>query len=95
MHDLDSSAPGDRRVCARAITNTEREWVVRARTDRPFKDVKDELLADFERVYVVAALERNNMNVSAASRETGLSRKHLRHLMRKHHLATARRFVVE
>lgn len=79
----------------RGVTETERERVLRARIDMPFKDVKEELLRIFEREYVVAALERHDMNLSAASRETGLSRKHLRHLMRKHRLGTERRFIDE
>jgi len=77
----------------RGVTETGRERVLRARIDLPFKDVKDELLSIFEREYVVAALHRHGMNLSAASRETGLSRKHLRHLMHKHRLCTERRFV--
>ncbi len=78
---------------SRGVTATEHERVLRARIDLPFKDVKDELLSIFEREYIIAALERHDMNMSAASRETGLSRKHLRHLMRKHRLGTARRFI--
>jgi DNA-binding NtrC family response regulator len=79
--------------CSSGVTETAHERVLRARIDLPFKDVKDELLGIFEREYVIAALERHDMNLSAASRETGLSRKHLRHLMRKHHLGTARRLI--
>jgi DNA-binding NtrC family response regulator len=96
MRDLDSSPlGGGTRTRARTVVHAEHTWVVRARTDKPFKDVKDELLSAFEREYIAAALERNDMNVSATSRQTGLSRKHVRHLMRKHRLQTERRFIEE
>jgi DNA-binding NtrC family response regulator len=63
---------------------------LRYRTDLPFKVAKRELVEPFERTYVVELLGRYGLNLSAASRASGLSRKHLRHLMRKYGLATER-----
>jgi DNA-binding NtrC family response regulator len=58
--------------------------------DAPFHEVKDLLLREFERAYLSRALRRSAMNVSKASRTSGLSRKHLRALMSKHGLQLRR-----
>jgi DNA-binding NtrC family response regulator len=58
--------------------------------DGPFHQVKDHLLREFERAYLARALKRSAMNVSLASRASGLSRKHLRALMSKHGLRLRR-----
>jgi DNA-binding NtrC family response regulator len=58
--------------------------------DGPFHQVKDLLLREFERAYLARALRRSAMNVSLASRASGLSRKHLRALMSKHGLRLRR-----
>src|SRR5678816_3440924 len=52
--------------------------------DRPFHELKQYLLSEFERAYVVRCLEQASMNVSMASRASGLSRKHIRTLMAKY-----------
>jgi DNA-binding NtrC family response regulator len=54
------------------------------RLDRPFHELKEFLLAEFERAYVTRCLTESEMNVSMASRQSGLSRKHLRTLMAKY-----------
>jgi DNA-binding NtrC family response regulator len=54
------------------------------RLDRPFHELKEFLLAEFERAYVTRCLTESAMNVSMASRQSGLSRKHLRTLMAKY-----------
>ncbi len=54
------------------------------RLDRPFHELKEYLLAEFERAYLLRCLTESEMNVSAASRQSGLSRKHLRTLMSKY-----------
>lgn len=54
------------------------------RLDRPFHELKELLLAEFERAYVLRCLTEAAMNISMASRASGLSRKHLRTLMAKH-----------
>lgn len=54
------------------------------RLDKPFHELKEFLLAEFERAYVMRCLTESMMNVSMASRASGLSRKHLRTLMYKY-----------
>ena len=54
------------------------------RLDRPFHELKEYLLAEFERAYISRCLNEAEMNVSLASRSSGLSRKHLRTLMAKY-----------
>lgn len=54
------------------------------RLDRPFHELKEFLLAEFERAYLTRCLSESEMNVSLASRQSGLSRKHLRTLMAKY-----------
>jgi DNA-binding NtrC family response regulator len=54
------------------------------RLDRPFHELKEFLLAEFERAYLTRCLTESEMNVSLASRSSGLSRKHLRTLMAKY-----------
>ncbi len=54
------------------------------RLDRPFHELKEYLLSEFERAYVTRCLTESEMNVSMASRSSGLSRKHLRTLMSKY-----------
>lgn len=54
------------------------------RLDRPFHELKEVLLAEFERAYLTRCLNESEMNVSRASRASGLSRKHLRTLMSKY-----------
>jgi DNA-binding NtrC family response regulator len=55
-------------------------------TGRPFKDVKREIVDAFERLYLIHLLDQHRCNLAAAERSSGLSRRHLRSLMRKHGL---------
>lgn len=55
-----------------------------------FHERKQSLLEDFEREYLVQCLEHAAMNVSLASRVSGLSRKHIRTLMAKYGIAVRR-----
>ncbi|HEY5946318.1 MAG TPA: hypothetical protein VIV40_12535 [Kofleriaceae bacterium] len=57
---------------------------LQVRLDRPFHELKEFLLAEFERAYLTRCLTESEMNVSLASRSSGLSRKHLRTLMAKY-----------
>ena len=50
----------------------------------PFKEAKHRLLEVFEKEYLVDLLERNDHNLSAAAREAGIDRKHIRNLLKKH-----------
>jgi DNA-binding NtrC family response regulator len=59
---------------------------VAVRGDLPYADAKAAVLHDFERRYLADLLARHDGNLSAASRSSGLDRKHLRTLARKHGL---------
>ena|ERR1051325_3891759 len=52
--------------------------------DRPFSELKQFLIGELERVYIMRCLNESAMNLSKASRISGLSRKHLRTLIAKH-----------
>jgi DNA-binding NtrC family response regulator len=54
--------------------------------DRPFKEVKDELVSAFERDYLVDLVRKSAGNVSAAARKAGLDRAYLHKLLQKHHI---------
>jgi DNA-binding NtrC family response regulator len=62
--------------------------------DRPFHELKQLLLDEFERTYLRRCLEESVLNVSRASRISGLSRKHVRTLMAKHGLRAQRELAV-
>jgi len=50
----------------------------------PYKEAKARLLAQFERRYLSQLMKEHGGNLSAASREAGLARNHLRNLCRKY-----------
>ena len=50
----------------------------------PYKETKARLLAQFERQYLAQLMKEHNGNLSAASRQAGLARNHLRNLCRKY-----------
>lgn len=52
--------------------------------DKPFKEAKAAVVESFEKEYLIELLERNKGNVSAASREAKIDRKHLRNLLVKY-----------
>ncbi|OVE81679.1 hypothetical protein BVY03_03105 [bacterium K02(2017)] len=52
--------------------------------DKPFKEAKQAVVESFEREYLQELLERNKGNVSKASREAKIDRKHLRNLLIKY-----------
>jgi DNA-binding NtrC family response regulator len=54
------------------------------RSDLPFSDAKQAILEVFEARYLRDLWERCEGNLSAIARESGLDRKHLRSLLRKH-----------
>ncbi len=57
-----------------------------ARTDLPFSEAKQLVLAAFERRYLADVLARCDGNISATAREAGLDRKHLKTLLKRHGL---------
>jgi transcriptional regulator with PAS, ATPase and Fis domain len=54
--------------------------------DRPFKEVKNQLIREFEGEYLRDLLTRHDGNVSRAAREAGIERAYLQRLIRKHDL---------
>jgi DNA-binding NtrC family response regulator len=50
----------------------------------PYKEAKARLLGQFERQYLAQLMKEYGGNLSAASREAGLARNHLRNLCRKY-----------
>ena len=52
-----------------------------------FKDAKEAWLSNFEGEYIRALLEKNNYNISQASREADIDRKYFRKLMKKYNIA--------
>jgi transcriptional regulator with PAS, ATPase and Fis domain len=59
------------------------------RADLPFAEAKQMVLDAFERRYLGDVLQRAGGNLSAASRLSGVDRKHLRSLLKKHDLWSA------
>ncbi|MBQ9693743.1 MAG: sigma 54-interacting transcriptional regulator [Kiritimatiellae bacterium] len=52
--------------------------------DRPFKDLKNELIEAFERRYLSDLLARNAQNISLSARQAGIERAYLQRLVRKY-----------
>jgi DNA-binding NtrC family response regulator len=49
-----------------------------------FKEAKGRVISDFESQYIQALLREHGNNISLASREAGIDRKHFKELMRKY-----------
>ena len=62
---------------------------VAVRSDLPYAEAKAALLHSFELRYLRDLHQRHQGNISAAARASGLDRKHLRLLLRKHGLVAA------
>ena len=56
------------------------------RADRPLKEARELWVREFERRYLTDLLERNDGNVTAASRDAGVARVHLYRLLWRHGL---------
>ena len=59
------------------------EWMP-VTTDIPFKDAKAKIVEVFEKEYLTDLLKKNDFNISKASREAKIDRKHLRNLLKKY-----------
>jgi len=62
----------------------ERTERMHVEADVPFKDAKQKVVESFEKEYLVDLLRRHNHNISKASREAKIDRKHLRNLLKKY-----------
>jgi DNA-binding NtrC family response regulator len=63
---------------------------IAVRSDLPYAEAKAHVLHELERRYIADVLARADGNLSAASRSSGIDRKHLRTLARKHGLVADR-----
>jgi DNA-binding NtrC family response regulator len=85
-------APGAQRFADLAIRIDPAQHAVTAgdglavRSDLPYAEAKALVLHELERRYLADVLARTDHNLSAASRASGIDRKHLRGLARKHGL---------
>jgi DNA-binding NtrC family response regulator len=61
---------------------------ISVRLDRPFSELKEQVIELLEREYISLCLKETARNLSRASRKSGISRKHLRTLIAKHRLGT-------
>ena len=52
-----------------------------------FKDAKQKVLDNFERIYLGKLLDRNKGNITRSAHEAGLTRYHLRELLKRHKLS--------
>ncbi len=52
-----------------------------------FKDAKQQVLEEFERIYLGELLGRNKGNITRSAHEAGLTRYHLRELLKRHNLS--------
>jgi two-component system NtrC family response regulator len=67
-----------------AVPQTNAELLSAKRT------LRDQVVGDLERVFVLRALERNDWNISRAARDVGMQRQNFQALMRKHQVQTER-----
>lgn len=81
------------RLAEGGVINTHDLQLGRSPSDRisvalggnlPYKEAKARLLGQFERQYLMQLMKEHGGNLSAASREAGLARNHLRNLCRKY-----------
>ncbi len=68
------------------IVKDGERFLVEIKKELPYKVARRHLIERFEYTYLRLLLERHCGNVSAASRESNLSRKHIRTLMERYEL---------
>ena len=57
-----------------------------ASLDRPYREVREELLDDLERRYLTGLLERDRWNVTSVAERMEMTRTHIHRLIKKHAL---------
>lgn len=67
--------------------NTEPTERLSIDTSLPFKEAKQKIVEIFEKDYLEDLLSRNDFNVSKASRDAKIDRKHLRNLLKKYEIS--------
>ena len=90
-------------VVERAITLATNEWIeIRdlpknlicsrvdepaVRSELPFKEAKDQVVELFEKEYVTKLLTRHNGNITKAAQTSGIARRTLHRLLKRHHIS--------
>ena len=75
---------GDLRIAIGALPGEQSDLAIRS--DLPYSEAKKALLHTFERRYLTDVFARCEGNLSETARQTGIDRKHLRTLLRRHEL---------
>ena len=75
-------------LCLGNVRAYEEQTRVDLAADRPFKEMKSELINQFERDYIADLLKRNDCNISRAAREADIERTYLKRLMKKYDITT-------
>jgi transcriptional regulator with PAS, ATPase and Fis domain len=75
-------------LCLGNVKAYEEQTRIEVAADRPFKEMKGELINKFEQDYIVDLLKRNDGNISRASRDADIERTYLKRLMRKYDITT-------
>lgn len=74
---------------AETTSSIEPEWTVTPSSlTQPFKQAKRDVVRAFEFEYLAALIARNQGNISRSAREAGLTRYHLRELLKRHQLTS-------
>ena len=55
----------------------------------PYTTARDRFLAEFERGFLVEALEQSGLNVTEAARRAGVELRHFRRLLQRHDLSAS------
>ena len=76
--------PADFRVQARATTAVPSSAVAQVPQGLPFKDAKQKVVDQFEIAFLSAMLEKHKGNITRSAQEAGLTRYHLRELLKRH-----------
>lgn len=77
--------PADFRVQARSTsTAAPTSAIAQIPAGLPFKDAKQKIVDQFEIVFLSALLEKHKGNITRSSQEAGLTRYHLRELLKRH-----------
>ncbi len=89
-NSLMSVAPAPQQPVAAEPTASTTSDGISVDFDLSYKEAKQNILDWFERVYMSQLIQNHNGNISQAARTAGLTRYHLRELLKKHELVTKR-----
>jgi DNA-binding NtrC family response regulator len=82
----DTLAPDARSPAVRSDQGDDASLTLTVRIDEPFKDVKQQLLEEFERAYWRRMLDLHNWNITRTAKQSGVHRKSLEYLIKKYDL---------